>query len=272
MRCRFCCLSLSRLQPVTAGDPRVCVRRFRRGCGVLRSNAALPRSLIAMALVLARTLLNVAVYGLLLFLPAWTLDWWRAWLLLALLFAGMLVMRFWAFGHAAGLLEERRKPPIQAGQPLADKLLVVAFVTVFPGFIAFIPIDVFRLHLFSPPAPALSAIGLGLAVAGWWIIALAFRENAFAAAIVKHQSERRQTAIDTGVYGVVRHPLYAGVVLALIGVALWLQSYAATLLAIVPIAVLLVRILVEEAFLTERLDGYAAYRKRTKKRLIPGIW
>jgi protein-S-isoprenylcysteine O-methyltransferase Ste14 len=59
---------------------------------------------------------------------------------------------------------------------------------------------------------------------GWWIISLSFKENAFAAPVVKHQKERHQTVIDTGVYGVVRHPMYAGGVLLLIGMPLWLES------------------------------------------------
>jgi protein-S-isoprenylcysteine O-methyltransferase Ste14 len=219
-----------------------------------------------------RTLLGVSVYGLLLFAPAWTLDWWRAWALLVLLFAGIIVTRLWAFGPDDTLLDERRKPPLQKGQPRGDKLLVVGFLVVFPAYIAFIPLDVFRFHLWGKPHVLVSAFGLALAIAGWGIISLAFRENAFAAAIVKPQEERGQTVVDTGVYGVVRHPLYSGVILALVGIALWLESIAAAVFSVVPIALIVLRILVEEDFLRRRLRDYDAYAKRVECRLIPLVW
>jgi protein-S-isoprenylcysteine O-methyltransferase Ste14 len=230
------------------------------------------RRLTLMLPMLLRTLFAVAVYGLLLFVPAWTLDWWRAWVLLALIFTGTIATRLWAFGPDDTLLAERRKPPLQEGQPLADKLLVVGFVVVFPAYIAFIPFDVFRLHLLGKPQILVSSLGLALAIAGWGIISLAFRENAFAVAIVKPQEERGQTVVQTGVYSVVRHPLYSGIVLIVIGIALWLESTAAAVLSIFPIAVIVLRILVEEDFLRRRLRDYDAYAKRVQRRLIPLVW
>lgn len=218
------------------------------------------------------TLLSVGVYGLLLFVPAWTVHWTRAWLLLALMFAGMLVTRLCVFGSDSSLLADRRRSPIARGQPPADKLLVVAFLIVMPAYIAFIPLDVFRLHLLRPPATAVSVLGLVMCVAGWSIVSLAFRENAFAIATVKPQAERGQTVVATGVYAAVRHPLYAGVILVLVGIALWLQSTAAAVASIVPIGLIVVRMFVEEAFLDRQLAGYAAYAKRVKFRLIPRVW
>jgi protein-S-isoprenylcysteine O-methyltransferase Ste14 len=222
--------------------------------------------------LLLQILPRVAVYGLLLFAPAWTLNWWRAWVLLALVFVGMVVTRLWAFGNDAALLEERRRSPMQKDQPQADKVLVIAFVIVMPAYIAFIPLDVFHLHLLAKLPGAIAWLGGLLCIAGLWIIALAFRENAFASAIVKPQEDRGQTVVETGVYGIVRHPLYLGVVLVLIGIALWLESTAAAILSIVPIAVMVVRILVEEKFLINRLHGYDAYIKRVGRRLIPLVW
>src|SRR5262249_24547717 len=138
------------------------------------------------------------------------------------------------------LLKERLKPPVQKGQPLEDKIIVPLLLTAFLGLIVFIPLDVFRFHLMGKPGTLVSTLGLILVVAGWWIISLVFKENAFAAPVVKHQEERQQTVIDTGVYGVVRHPMYAGAALLMIGLPLWLESYAAALLASVPIGTLVV--------------------------------
>lgn len=218
------------------------------------------------------TLLSVGVYGLLLFVPAWTVHWTRAWVLLAFIFAGMLVTRLWVFGKDSSLLADRRKPLIAPGQPRADKLLVIAFLVVMPAYIAFIPLDVFHFHLLRPPGALASVLGLLLCGAGWALVSLAFRENAFATATVKPQTERGQTVVDTGVYAAVRHPLYAGVILVLVGIALWLQSTAAAVASLVPIAVIVVRMFVEEAFLNRQLAGYAAYAQRVKFRLIPRVW
>ena len=90
--------------------------------------------------------------------------------------------------------------------------------------------------------------------------------------MVKLQKERQQTVIDTGVYGIVRHPMYAGGILLLVGMPLWLESYAAVLLASVPIGAIAVRILDDERFLKRALRGYDTYMKKIKYRLIPFIW
>ena len=217
-------------------------------------------------------IVNVAIFGGLLFMPAGTFDWWRAWTFLCVVFVGTVATMVSVFASNQGLLDERLKPPIQKGQPLADKILVIPLIAAFFGLIFFIPLDVFRLHLMSKPTTMVSSLGLLLFVAGWWIISLSFRENAFAAPVVKHQEERRHTVIDTGVYSVVRHPMYMGAALLLVGMPLWLESYAAALLAIIPIGLLTVRILFEERFLRRELKGYEAYTDRVPWRLIPLLW
>jgi protein-S-isoprenylcysteine O-methyltransferase Ste14 len=115
-------------------------------------------------------------------------------------------------------------------------------------------------------------LGLALLIVGWWVVYLTLRENAFAALVVKHQEERKQTVIDTGVYSVVRHPMYAGSALLWAGIPLWLESYPATLLTSVPIATVALRILFEERFLQRELKGYDAYMERVRYRLIPFLW
>jgi protein-S-isoprenylcysteine O-methyltransferase Ste14 len=105
---------------------------------------------------------------------------------------------------------------IQKGQPVADRVAVLIFMVTFNCFIVLIPIDVFRLHLLPLPGQIVSAFGLLLFLAGWWIIALSFAANTFAIPVVKHQTERQHVVVDVGVYRFVRHPLY-GVVLLMIG-------------------------------------------------------
>jgi protein-S-isoprenylcysteine O-methyltransferase Ste14 len=78
--------------------------------------------------------------------------------------------------------------------------------------------------------------------------------------------------VDTGIYSIVRHPMYAGLALVLIGLGLWLESWAAVLFALIPISILVVRIHWEERFLIRELQGYDAYTIKVPRRLIPGIW
>jgi hypothetical protein len=101
-------------------------------------------------------LFNVAIFGGLLFLPAGTLKWWRAWVLLGVVFVGTVASTVSICRVNKGLLEERCKPPLQKGQPLADKIVVVLLMVTFLGVLVFIPLDVFRLHLIAKPGPSLS--------------------------------------------------------------------------------------------------------------------
>ena len=222
--------------------------------------------------VIAGLVLNMAIFGGLLFLPAGTWEWRRAWVFLGVLFVSYVATMVIVFPGREDLLDERFKPLVQKGQPPADKILVLLLVAMFVGVTAFIPLDVFRFHLMARPGTVISSLGLVLFVAGWWIISLSFKENAFAAPVVKHQVERHHTVIDTGVYGLVRHPMYAGSILLMIGMPLWLESYAAALSASVPIATLALRILIEEEFLRRELKGYDAYMKRVRYRLVPYVW
>ncbi|HEY6421472.1 MAG TPA: isoprenylcysteine carboxylmethyltransferase family protein [Candidatus Binataceae bacterium] len=204
----------------------------------------------------------VVIFGTLLFLPAGTLDWLPAWVFLGVIFACGTGTMIGVFRNNEELLDERYKGPTQKGQPLADKIIANLFVLSFLGVILLIPLDVFRFHLMGAPGPVVSFAGLVLFVAGWVLISVAFRENSFAAPVVKHQEERNQTVVDTGVYATVRHPMYTSVFLLLVGMALWLGSYAAALLAIVPIALIAVRIVFEERFLRRELPGYEAYTRK----------
>jgi protein-S-isoprenylcysteine O-methyltransferase Ste14 len=222
--------------------------------------------------VFAGVAFNVAFYALLLFVPAGTLHWWRAWVFLAVTVGVMAAAIFSILPDNADLFSQRAKGVIQKGQPLWDKVLVILLVVSYVGQLVFIPLDVFRFHLVSKPSGLVSLFGLVLYVAGWWIMTLAMKVNPFAVPVVRLQEERHQRVIDTGVYAVVRHPMYAGFVPMVVGPALWLGSYLAALLAIVPVAVLAVRSVFEERFLKRELKGYDTYTEKVRSRLIPFVW
>jgi protein-S-isoprenylcysteine O-methyltransferase Ste14 len=231
-----------------------------------------------MARLLLSVVMQVAVWGGLLFIPAFllvsaaALQWWRAWTFLVASAVATIVTMLAVFPGREDLLEERFKSPVQKGQPLADRIVLLSFLVAFFAVVALIPLDVFRLRLLPTPSVFVSLLGLALFLLGWLLMALALRDNAFAAPVVRHQTERHHAVADTGVYAVIRHPMYAGLLPLVLGAALWLQSYAAAWLATVPIALIVVRIAIEERFLKQALQGYEAYTHKVRYRLIPGVW
>jgi protein-S-isoprenylcysteine O-methyltransferase Ste14 len=172
----------------------------------------------------------------------------------------------------ADLFSQHAKGIIQKGQPLWDKALVILLVVSFVAQIILIPLDLFRFHFLPKPGAFVSIFGLALYLAGWSVMTLAMKVNPFAVPVVRLQEERDQRVVDTGVYSVVRHPMYAGFVPMVVGPALWLESYFAAFLAMIPIAVLAVRSIFEERFLKRELKGYDAYTEKIRYRLIPLVW
>jgi len=122
----------------------------------------------------------------------------------------------------------------------------------------------------STVPPYVSFAGDGLVALGLLIIFLVFKENTFTSAVIEVDAE--QTVIATGPYRLVRHPMYAGALVMLLGVPLALGSRWG-LLTIIPIALVIVwRLLDEEKFLARNLPGYSEYRSKVKARLVPFIW
>ena len=223
--------------------------------------------------VLARLVADATLVAIALFASAGTLSWWRAWVLLAALIVIRVITAIAVYRVNPVLLQERAKLPIHGDQPWTDKLLLLAIViTGFVGVPVVAGLDVFQWRLLPPSPPILAGLGLALFGLGWGIKGLALRANAFATAVLRVQRERRHAVVDTGVYGIVRHPFYAGTPLVLVGLALWLESYIAALSAMVPIVLLVLRMRLEERYLRHELPGYAEYTVRVPHRLLPGIW
>lgn len=223
--------------------------------------------------VLLRVIADAVVVATVLFVAAGTLAWRRAWVLLAVLLVVRVLSAIAVFRVNPALLRERATVLIHRDQPLADRLILLAFMaTAFMGVPAVAALDVFHWHVLpSPPLP-LASVGLVVFTLGWMIIALALRANAFAVTVIRLQNERQHTVVDTGVYSVVRHPMYAGSPLVQVGLSLWLGSYTAALAAAIPLGLLMVRIGLEERLLRRELPGYRAYAARVPYRVLPGIW
>jgi len=169
-------------------------------------------------------------------------------------------------------LETRQQAVVAAGdrkQPLIDAVGSAVLIAYWLAWLAFIPVDVFHFHLAPRPPVPLALLGAGCALLGLLVSQLAVWENVFATPNVQDQSGRGQTVIDSGVYSLIRHPIYAGNLLLYSGMPLWLGSTAAFIGVGVILAATIGRIAVEEHHLRTRLPGYADYAKRVRGRLIP---
>jgi protein-S-isoprenylcysteine O-methyltransferase Ste14 len=155
---------------------------------------------------------------------------------------------------------------------VADRVVSLFLILTICAWFLFIPIDVFHLRLLPPPHLTISILGAALFLAGFGVLLTALFQNAFAAPIVKDQSDRGQVLIDTGLYGHIRHPFYLGFLFFLVGIGLWLESYASLLALPVVLVFLIVRTFVAEKTLRETLPGYVGYMARVRCRLIPRIW
>lgn len=161
---------------------------------------------------------------------------------------------------------------MQSGQSRTDRILLASFMATFAAMVAFAAADMWRLHLFPPLPTWVRVLGLAAYIVGTGIVHNALRANTFATTVVRLQEERGHVVVREGPYGIVRHPMYAGLIPLMLGVGAWLGSAAAMIAVVVPMAILCARIVLEERMLRARLPGYEQYMREVRWRLVPGIW
>lgn len=214
---------------------------------------------------IAKMIFGIALIGAMLFLPAWTFGYTGAWLFIGVLFVPMLLTGLVLFIKAPDLLKKRldfkEKEKTQGGViALSGLMFPVAFVLSALDF----------RFAWSRVPMWLSIVAAVLFLIGYALYAEVLRENAYLARTVEVQEG--QKVISTGLYGIVRHPMYFATLLMFIPMPLILQS----LWGLVPIALypilIVVRIINEEKVLSEGLRGYKEYKTKVKKRLLPFIW
>ena len=206
--------------------------------------------------------------GLLLFMAAGTMSYWRAWVYLGIFFGASALTTLFLIRRDRALLERRMR-----SGPTAEKRPVERIIMVFTsiGFVALLVVPAldYRFQWSNVPLWVVVA-GDVLVVVGFYFIFLVYRENTFTSATI--EVAPGQTVISTGPYAVVRHPMYASALLYLGGTPLALGSYW----GLVPFAALLPflmwRLFDEEKFLSETLPGYVEYQRKVRHRLVPGIW
>jgi protein-S-isoprenylcysteine O-methyltransferase Ste14 len=220
---------------------------------------------------LLEVLAEFAVFAALLFISAGTLLWPAGWVFIAIFFGFALSLVVWLAREDPELLAERMSSPIQRGQPLWDKVFVVAVLVLFAAWLILMPLDAVRFGWSEVPGwlQLMGALGV---VLSFYIVFLTFRENAYLALVAKLQEERGQSVVSTGPYRYVRHPMYASMFLFFPGSALLLGSWWGLLLSAVLLGLLVWRIPLEERMLENGLAGYDEYERNVRYRLIPHVW
>jgi protein-S-isoprenylcysteine O-methyltransferase Ste14 len=223
----------------------------------------------------ARTWITIGaqavVFVVLLFGSAGTFKWSAAWVFLALFFSSIVFITGMLARNDPALLAERMKPPIQKGQPLWDKVILLVFIVLFAMWLILMGLDAVRFGWSVMPMwlQGIGAVGFAVSM---WISHRTMQENTFLAPVVRIQTERGQRVVSTGPYAVVRHPLYAAALLLLPSTALLLGSWLGLAATIVLAAGLVVRTALEDRKLQRELPGYREYTQRVRHRLIPRIW
>ncbi len=222
---------------------------------------------VPIAGILARWVLFLLFFAILVFAPAGTLNWPEGWAFLGLYAVFSLVIGAWLLKNNPGLLEERvgMKGWSARGWDMAVMSLIGAL------FIAIFVISGLGLRFHWPRLPLqIEALGFaGLALA-FVLASFVMRENAFARRMV--QVTKGQTVVSTGPYGFVRHPMYVGAIVFYICIPLAFGSLYGIIPALCASALFVVRTYMEDGTLQKELKGYEEYCQRTRYRLVPYVW
>ncbi len=203
--------------------------------------------------------------GILLFLPAGTLAYFNGWLFMGLLFVPMLILGVVLLIKAPELLNKR----LNAKEKQNTQKSVVAFsgLIFLAGFIV-AGLD-FRFG-WSSVHIALIIIASLVLLVSYLLYGVVMKQNAYLSRTIEVQEG--QKVVDTGLYGIVRHPMYTATILLFLSIPLVLGSWFSLIVFAFYPVIIVVRIVNEEKVLTEELSGYAEYKKRVKYRLIPFVW
>jgi protein-S-isoprenylcysteine O-methyltransferase Ste14 len=233
--------------------------------GTIMTEPKLPAGL--MRKFVLRTSIWLFFIAVLLFASAGTLDWPGAWIYLAFVVVVSIAGGLWLYRRDPGLLAERLGSIFQRDQKGWDKIFMMAMFALWLAWLVLMGFDAKRFHWSHVPF-SVQMLGLALIVVANYIIALTFRENSYAAPVVKIQKERGHQVVSTGPYAYVRHPMYAGVLFYMIGTPLLLGSWWGLAGSALIIALVGVRAVLEE----RTLMADAGYAPRVRYGLMPYLW
>ncbi len=214
---------------------------------------------------LIKILSGIVLMGLLLFLPAGTIHWLDGWLLMIILFVPMFFAGLLMYAKAPDLLRSRlRAKETQSEQKDVIKYSGIMFLAAF--IIAGLN---YRFQWIVMPR-AVVWIGVVIFLLAYCLFGEVLRENQYLSRVIEVQED--QTVVDTGLYGIVRHPMYTATVLLFLSMPLVLNSLISFIIMLAYIPIIVKRIRNEEEVLEQELKGYKEYKQKVKYRLIPFIW
>ena len=218
-----------------------------------------------LAQALTKFFLGVLVLGLLLFLPAGSFHYWQGWLLMGILFVPMFVAGLVMMAKNPELLRKR----LNAKEQEAEQKTVVALSGLL--FVAAFTVAGLNWRFGWCVLPDWAVwVAAGLFLASYLLYAEVLRENTYLSRTIEVQED--QKVIDTGLYGIVRHPMYMATTVLFLAMPLVLASPISFLILLGYIPLIAKRIKNEEKVLEEGLEGYAGYKKKVKYRILPFIW
>ena len=208
---------------------------------------------------------GLIMVGALIFLPAGALAYTKGWLLMGLLFVPMLIAGFVMFFKSPAFLAKR----LDAREKQATQKGVLAFSgLMFIGGFVVAGLD-YRFGWSNMP-PVVTVVSSVLFLVAYGLYAEVMRENAYLSRTIK--VEEGQTVVDTGLYGIVRHPMYMASILLFLMMPIVLGSWYSLIVFAAYPAIIIVRLKDEEDLLTRELPGYDAYKKKVKYRIVPFVW
>jgi protein-S-isoprenylcysteine O-methyltransferase Ste14 len=217
---------------------------------------------------LASGLFGVAFFAVLMFGPAGTLNYWQAWVFIAVFIVTVLVPSSYFAARDPAALQRRMKAGPAAETRTLQKLAVTALLVAVVAVLVVSALD-HRFGWSHVPVPVV-VLGNILVAVGLGVAQLVIIQNSYAAATVT--VEPGQKVVSTGLYGLVRHPMYVGTLIMMIGTPLALDSYWGLLAVVFVMPILAARIDDEEKMLRQELDGYDEYTHKVHYRLVPGVW
>jgi len=214
------------------------------------------------------TLVELVMFGLVLFLPAGTFNYWQAWVFLVVVAVSASAPSIYLLRKNPVALQRRMRGGPAAETRLAQKVVIAGLYSSLAAMVVVSALD----HRFgwSAVPTAICLVGDVLVAVGLGVVALVIIQNSYAAATV--QVEAGQTVVSTGLYGLVRHPMYTGNVIMMVGIPLALGSYWGLVFVVPGLIVLASRIRDEEKLLQQDLDGYREYSQKVRYRLVPRAW
>ena len=212
--------------------------------------------------------------GLALFIVAWfwtagRVNWWQGWIFI-LIFVIYLFVLVWRLKRVDPDLAAERTQPAETAEPW-DRVVMGAYTVTLLILIFLVALDSGRFHWSEVPI-LVQALGWGLLVLSGAVVWHVMMVNAYLSSYARLQEDRGQVVVQEGLYRFVRHPMYLGIILGMVGLPLALGSWWALIPVVVIVGLFIYRTYREDHMLLAGLEGYVEYSHQVKYRLLPGVW